>query len=104
MRFQNRDAAARALGDALAAYRGRRPLILAIPRGAVSMGRAIADALDGELDVVLVRKLGAPNHEEFALGSVDEFGASYIAPYAAEAGADANYLQREIAAQRAVMA
>jgi predicted phosphoribosyltransferase len=79
----------------LAAYRGRKPLVLAIPRGAVKMAALIAEALEGELDVVLVRKLRAPENPEFAIGAVDETGWTWIAPYAAEAGADAEHLERE---------
>jgi predicted phosphoribosyltransferase len=93
--FKSRMDAARQLAQALAPYRGRNPLILAIPRGAVGMGRMIADALQGELDVVLVRKLRAPFSPEFAVGAIDESGWVYIAPHAAEAGADPDYLRQE---------
>jgi predicted phosphoribosyltransferase len=57
MRFKNRDDAAGKLVERLAGYKGQHPLILGVPRGAVPMARIIADALDGDLDVVLVRKL-----------------------------------------------
>ena len=72
--FADRNEAASRLVWALQGYKGTRPLVLAIPRGAVPMGRLIADALDGELDVVLVRKLGSPDNPEFAIGAVDEDG------------------------------
>jgi predicted phosphoribosyltransferase len=98
-RFDSRLDAGRQLARALAAYRGRNPLVLAIPRGAVAMGAELAAALQGELDVVLVRKLRAPGAPEFAVGSVDESGWTYVAEHAAEAGADAGYLAREKAAQ-----
>jgi predicted phosphoribosyltransferase len=75
MRFKNREDAAALLADRLAAYRGQRPLVLGVPRGAVPMARAIADALGGDLDVVLVRKLRAPGQPELAIGAVDESGA-----------------------------
>ena len=65
------------LARRLANYRGRHPLVLAIPRGAVPMGKIVADALDGELDVVLVRKLRAPQNPELAIGSIDEIGGVY---------------------------
>lgn len=97
--FASRIDAAQRLARALDTYRGRDPLVLAIPRGAVEMGRVLADALGGELDVVLVRKLGAPGHAEFAVGAVDETGWTYISHYAAGAGADAAYLDREKRAQ-----
>jgi predicted phosphoribosyltransferase len=93
--FRDRADAARRLAQALAHLARSRPLVLAIPRGAVPMGRIVADALGGELDVVLVRKLGSPFSAEFAVGAIDESGWTYVAPYAESAGADAGYLARE---------
>ena len=101
--FRNRDEAARLLAERLKDYRNRHPLVLAIPRGAVPMARVIADALQGELDVVLVRKLGAPGNPEFAIGSVDESGWTYIADYAPETGADARYIEAEKKRQLDIM-
>jgi len=95
MPFRNRIEAADKLAARLEVYRGRNPLVLAIPRGAVPMAHVIADALGGEVDVVLVRKLGAPGNPEFAVGSIDESGWAYVADYAASAGADAAYIERE---------
>ena len=103
MIFANRVAAAKQLAQALSEYRGKNPLVLAIPRGAVPMARIIADELNGEMDVVLVRKLRAPGNPEFAIGSVDESGWAYIADYAAGAGADEAYLRSEIATQLETM-
>lgn len=93
--FESRLDAGRRLAAALSAYKGRNPLVLAIPRGAVAMGAEIARLLQGELDVVLVKKLHAPGSPEFAVGAVDESGWTYVAPYAREAGADERYLARE---------
>lgn len=95
MLFANRQDAGLQLAKALAAYRGKNSLVLAIPRGAVPMGKTLADALNGELDVVLVRKLTAPYSNEFALGSIDESGWVYIADYATSAGGTPDYLERE---------
>jgi putative phosphoribosyl transferase len=97
--FDSRLDAGRRLAKALAAYRGRNPLVLAIPRGAVEMGAAIAHELEGELDVVLVKKLRAPGSPEFAVGAVDETGWTYIAEDAAMAGADEAYLAKEKSTQ-----
>lgn len=94
MIFSNREEAARRLADKLAAYKGQNPLVLAIPRGAVPMARIVAEALGGEFDVVLVRKLGAPGNPEFAIGAIDETGWAYLGPYAALAGANADYIER----------
>jgi predicted phosphoribosyltransferase len=99
MRFRDRTDAATQLAAALAGYRGRNPLVLAIPRGAVPMGKVLAETLGGELDLVLVRKLPAPGSPEFAVGAVDESGWAYVAPYAREVGADAGYLREEQARQ-----
>jgi predicted phosphoribosyltransferase len=93
--FRDRLQAAEALADALAPYRGTRPLVLAIPRGAVPIAAVIARRLGGELDLVLVRKLHAPGAPEFAVGAVDEAGWTYVAPHAAAAGATPAYLAQQ---------
>ena len=101
--FVNRIDAAQRLASALAQYRGHNPLVLAIPRGSVPMGKIIAAALGGELDVVLVKKLRAPFSPEFAVGAIDESGWAYVAPHARDAGADEDYLAREQAQQLAIL-
>ena len=101
MRFSNRDEAAVLLAERLVAYKGRNPLILGVPRGAVPMARIIADALGGELDVVLVRKLRAPGQPELAIGAVDEAGTVLAGRYFHVAVGD--YLRQEIEIQREVM-
>jgi len=93
--FEDRADAARELAAALAAYRGKNPLVLAIPRGAVTMGRILADELGGELDVVLVRKLRAPLSPELAVGAIEESGWAHGADHAASAGADEAHLRAE---------
>ena len=95
MQFADRRHAAQLLAERLAPYKGKNPLILAIPRGAVPMAKIVADALDGEFDVVLVRKLRAPFSPEFAIGSVDESGWTYIGDYAASAGGTKEYIESE---------
>jgi len=93
--FRDRQDAASQLADALKTYQGKRPLILAVPRGAVPMAKPIAERLGGEFDVVLVRKLRAPWQSELAIGSIDESGWTYIAPFAASMGVDDDYLAQE---------
>lgn len=93
--FRDRLDAARRLAERLQAYAGQNPLVLAIPRGAVPMAQCIAQALQGDLDLVLVRKLGAPYQPEYAIGSVDESGWTYLSPHAAATGADAHYIATE---------
>lgn len=99
MVFANRIAAATQLAAALSEYRDKHPLVLAIPRGAVPMAKVIAGELNGELDVVLVRKLRAPGNPEFAIGSVDESGWVYLADYASQVGADKEYIRNEVSTQ-----
>ena len=103
MIFRDRDDAARRLAEALAQYRGQNPLVLAIPRGAVPMAKIIAEALGGEVDVVLVRKLRAPGNPEFAIGSVDESGWTYLGDYAGRVGGSSEYIEGEKEAQLKVM-
>jgi putative phosphoribosyl transferase len=93
--FASRIDAAHRLAERLIDYKDQHPLILAIPRGAVPMGRVLADTLGGELDVVLVRKIGAPGNAEFAVGAVDETGWAYVADHAVRAGADDRYLREQ---------
>lgn len=96
MWFRDRLDAGRQLARALHAWRGRHPLVLAIPRGAVPMGRVVADALGGDLDVVLARKLGAPGNPEYAIGAIDEDGWVARNPDVP----DTPEMERHIAAQR----
>jgi len=97
--FRDRAEAAKELATALAAYRGKNPLVLAIPRGAVPMGRVIAEELGGELDVVLVKKLRSPFSPEFAVGAIEESGWAHIADHALSSGANEAYLRSEKEAQ-----
>lgn len=102
-RFRDRIDAADQLADALSSLRDKHPLILAIPRGGVPIGRVLADRLHGELDVVLVRKLGAPGHSEYAVGAIDENGRTQVSQEAELVGASEHYLQQEAAAQLATI-
>jgi putative phosphoribosyl transferase len=103
MLFRDRSDAGERLAAALAQWHGRNPLVLAIPRGAVAMGAIVAERLEGDVDVVLTRKLGAPGNEEFAIGAVDETGWVYLAPYANSTGATRDYIDREVATQLETM-
>lgn len=97
--FQDRLDAARQLAQALHTYRGQNPLVLAIPRGAVPMGALIAQALQGQLDVVLVRKLRAPLEPEVAVGAVDETGRAHLLPLATTLGLAPDDVKEEIRLQ-----
>jgi predicted phosphoribosyltransferase len=99
MIFADRMAAASKLAEALSEYHDKNPLVLAIPRGAVPMAKEIARQLNGEMDVVLVRKLRAPGNPEYAIGSIDESGWVYLTEYAGQTGADQEYINQEVSVQ-----
>lgn len=97
--FTDRLHAAAQLAVALSRFHGTRPLVLAIPRGGVPIAEVVARALQGDLDVVLVRKLGAPRNPELAVGAVDEAGRIVVNPAASRLGADEAYIRSEAARQ-----
>ncbi len=77
--FQDRRDAGQALGRALASYAGRPDtIVLALPRGGVPVGFEVARALDAPLDVFVVRKLGFPGNDEYAMGAIASGGARVI--------------------------
>lgn len=78
-RFRDRSEAGRRLAAALEGYAGRRNLlVLALPRGGVPVGFEVARALKAPLDVMLVRKLGVPGHEELAMGAIASGGVRIL--------------------------
>lgn len=74
MRFRDRAEAGRVLAGLLSDLSGRGelpdPLVLALPRGGIAVAAPVARALGAPLDVLVVRKIGAPHHEEFAVGAL----------------------------------
>jgi putative phosphoribosyl transferase len=77
--FQNRVDAGRRLASALAPYAGRDDVVvLALPRGGVPVGYEVAKALRCPLDVLIVRKLGAPHNPELAMGAISGGEALYL--------------------------
>jgi predicted phosphoribosyltransferase len=68
--FANRREAGRHLATALRRFRRDNPVVLALPRGGVPVAHEVAEALDAPLDIVLVRKIGAPGQPELGLGAV----------------------------------
>ncbi|MFI6568374.1 phosphoribosyltransferase [Nocardia fluminea] len=74
MVYPDRTAAGRALATALEHLRPSRPLVLGLPRGGVPVAAAVSTAIGGELDVLLVRKLGLPWQPELAMGALGESG------------------------------
>jgi putative phosphoribosyl transferase len=83
--LENRREAGNLLAWRLEKYAGRSDVVvLALPRGGVPVGFSIAEALWVPLDVLPVRKVSLPGHEEFAVGAVASGGASFIATDPAE--------------------
>jgi putative phosphoribosyl transferase len=73
--YEDREDAGRRLAERLARYAGEPDLlVLALPRGGVVVGAEVARRLAAPLDVVLVRKLGVPGHEELAMGAIASGG------------------------------
>lgn len=68
--FEDRLQAGEELAKALVKYKNEDPLILALPRGGVPLGHVVAAALDAPLDIVVVRKIGAPGQHELAIGAI----------------------------------
>jgi putative phosphoribosyl transferase len=77
--FKNRVQAGKLLARQLAAWAHHpEAIVLALPRGGVPVGFAIAKTLGIDLDVLLVRKLGVPRHEEYAMGAVGSGGVRVL--------------------------
>jgi predicted phosphoribosyltransferase len=80
-RFKDRTQAGELLARALRSYAGRADaVVLGLPRGGVPPAFAIAQRLGIELDILLVRKLGLPGHEEYAMGAVGSGGVRVLQP------------------------
>jgi predicted phosphoribosyltransferase len=103
--FHNREDAARQLAQRLKGRQLHDPLVLAIPRGGVVTGAVLAQELDAQLDVVLSRKLRAPEQPELALGAISEDGRLYLNQYGRQVlELIGNYLVRERRLQYAEIA
>ncbi len=83
--FADRRDAGRQLATRLARFRGERPVVVAMPRGGVPVAVEVARALAAPLDVVVVRKVGAPRNREFAIGAVAEGGVHVLSERAVSA-------------------
>ena len=102
--FADRRAAGRELAAELADWRGTDAVVLGIPRGGVVVAAAVAEALGLDLDAVVVRKLGAAGHEEFAVGAIAD-GVRIVTPDAMRwAGMSSQDLERVEAAEREELA
>ncbi len=76
--LEDRREAGERLADRLLAYRDQHPVVLALPRGGVPVADEIAHRLGVPLDVLIVRKVGAPSNPEYGLGALVEDGTRYL--------------------------
>lgn len=100
--LENRKIAGQLLAERLLKWRSDDPIVLALPRGGLPVAYEIARKLDADLDLLMVRKMGAPGHEEFAIGAVvdgeepqvvfNEEAMKVLAP-------SREYVQRELSRQ-----
>lgn len=94
--FRDRTAAGQALAGAVAERGVRADIVLAIPRGGLPLGRAVADELGVPLDVVVASKLGAPGNPELAIGAVGSDGSVWVdEETVATLDIDDTYVERE---------
>lgn len=78
-RFKNRKEAGQSLAEKLSAYANRDNVtVLALPRGGVPVAFEVSSALRAPLDVLIVRKLGVPGHEELAMGAIASGGVRVL--------------------------
>lgn len=100
--FHDRRDAGRRLAAALARYAGAWPLVLGLPRGGVVVAAEVAAALEGELDILMSRKIGAPVSAELALGAVTADGVRILNDdVVREFGVPEDYIARATAAEQA---
>ena len=105
--FTDRRDAGRQLAAALGHLRNQHPVVVALPRGGVPVAFEVARALQAPLDVLLVRKIGAPGNPEFGLGAVTEGDGTppVLDPELLRLVEPApGYLEAEVASQRAAIA
>lgn len=100
--FLDRRQAGRRLAQALEELDLRNPVVLALPRGGVPVGYEVATHFHAPLDILLVRKIGAPGHEEYGIGALVDGASPRIVIDQAAArmvGATQNYIDSEVARQ-----
>ncbi|MCR9087794.1 MAG: phosphoribosyltransferase [Rhodobacteraceae bacterium] len=101
--FSSRVDAGRQLADRLAAMGLENPLVFALPRGGVPVAVEIARRLEAPLDLILVRKIGAPGYPELAMGAIVEGNDSQVVineDVRRMSGAELSYFERACADER----
>jgi len=79
MIFKNRLEAGQKLAEKLIKYKDQKNiLVIGLPRGGLILAQEIAKKINSSLDIVVPRKIGAPNNPEFAIGAITEEGESFL--------------------------
>lgn len=91
--FKDRLEAGFALAEKLVKYKGKKGIVLAVPKGGVPIGYVVASQLGFPLEVILSKKIGHPVNKEYAIGAVSLWG-SFIIPHE---DVSASYIERETA-------
>ena len=100
MSFTNREDAGQKLVKRLTAYKNdKQAVVVALPRGGVTIGRVVADTLGLALDVVVPRKLGSPNNPEYAIGAITEEGHT-VWNETEKKNTDPEYLKKVVAEEQ----
>ncbi|HYB93249.1 MAG TPA: phosphoribosyltransferase [archaeon] len=95
--FEDRVEAGRKLAKELLKYRGQKIVVLAIPRGGVVVGYEVAKELNAPLDIIVPRKIGAPDNPELAIGAVTQDGTVILNPQLMQyLGVSEIYVQEEV--------
>lgn len=104
MEFENRTDAGRRLGERVAEIGYEEPVVVGMPRGGVPVAVEVARAAGAPLDIVVVRKVGAPDQPEFAIGAIAEDGIT-VSDYggSASVGVGAAEMERLITREREVL-
>src|SRR5215470_17193767 len=100
--YRNRRDAGRALAAPLLPYKNDNAVVLALPRGGVPVAYEVASAINAPLDVIVVRKLGAPNQPELGIGAVIDGDQPQVVlndDVAQALDVTEDYLNREIAVE-----
>lgn len=99
--FSDRVDAGKRLASELKDFSGKKGIVLAIPRGGVVVGAEIAKSLNLSLDVIIPRKIGAPDNPELAIGAVAEDGTAILDENLTRyLGVNREYIKEEIERQK----
>jgi putative phosphoribosyl transferase len=105
MRFRDREDAGRLLAESVLDLHLSDPVVLALPRGGVPVAAPVARAIAAPLDVLVVRKIGAPGHAELGVGAVAEgLDAPVVSDVAARVGLTADDVQELAGAEKEELA